>query len=735
MNITKDEDIEKVLDFIDSASSLAFDIETTGLNPRKDKIIGFAIANEATAFYVSHLAWDGEKLVELVSKKTCVEILRRLISKKLITFNGSFDVRFAYYYFGIDLINSIDFEVMLAKHTLDEAPPFGLKELASREFGADAKAEQEAMKASIKVNGGSAKEFYKADNELMAKYGKQDGILTAKLKLEYEQRLKVEDLYKFFYEDEVMPLYREVTIPMELHGIPLDLALLKKTQEEINIEIDKLESELLEDLNPYLGTFEKKFLNNNYPPRPAGKFAQTLAEHLEVPLPKTATGAPSLAKKSLDKLPDWSLFKSWILGKSELDEGLVLLIQKKMHGDDKTFNLKSKDQLRYLFFSVLKEKPISFTSHGVPQADEKFLRSVINKYDFVPKLIEFNKLCKLEAAYMSRFLEAQEDGIFYAQFQQHRTTSGRYGGDLQQLPRAREEEDESSELVRYFNNKVRQFFIAGPGYKLVDADYNSLEVVVFADDAGDKALLDMIKNNEDFYSKVALQVYGLEGQYSADKKADNFLKKHQPKMRQDAKVYGLGIRYGMGDWKLSVTLNEDIKKCAGIIDKYFESFPKLKAKMDYYHKCVKTTGKVQSKAGRVRHLPEAKEIYEKYGDDILDVRNIYKKYGQDRVKVDEVKKIRKRYNNMLNNALNFPIQSLAFSIIARSSIKIARKLKQENIDGYICMNQHDELCVRIKKDKAEWFRPIMKHIMENTIRLDAPLTADPQIGDNYGEVK
>ena len=737
MNITRDEDLDELISFIESASSLSYDIETTGLNPRQGQIIGFGISDQAAAFYVSHLAWDGEKLVELVSKKACAEILRRLSSKALITFNGSFDTRFTYHYFGVNLIPQVYFDVMLAKHTTNEQGQFSLKGIAATEFGVSAKDEQAALKASIKANGGSPKEFYKADNGIMAKYCKQDCLLTYKLAKLFDERMMEEGTMNFFLK-EVMPLYREVTIPMELKGIHLNLPLLEKTRAEINIEIDKLEEELKAAMKPMLGEFERRYLNANYPELKAGGFAKKLAEILEIKLPLTPSGAPSLAKKNIEALPKWSLFRKWMQdkeGKIKLEPALVLEVQTALHGGGDIFNLKSKDQLRYIFFSVLKEKPVSFTDKGVPSVDQKFLLSVEHKYDFTHTLIEFNKLCKLESTYMARFLERQEDGVYYAQFQQHRTTSGRYGGDLQQLPRAREEDDESSELVRHFNNKVRSFFIAGPGWKLVDADYNSLEVVVFADDAGDKALLDMIKNNEDFYSKVAIQVHGLEQEYSADKSAPNFLKKQQPKLRQDAKVYGLGIRYGMGDWKLSVTLKEDIGKCAGIIDKYFANFPKLKSKMDYYLNEVKTKGYVKSKAGRIRHLPDAKKIFEEHGDSILDVRNILKKYGDNKAKVDEVKKIRRRYNNMLNNALNYPIQSLAASIVNQSAIALSRRMREEGLKAYICLNVHDELAVRAPKAEVPRVVLLMKAIMENTIKLDAPLTADPQVGDNYGEVK
>jgi DNA polymerase I-like protein with 3'-5' exonuclease and polymerase domains len=721
--------------FIADNQRLSFDIETTGLNPRKDAIIGFSIGNATDAVYIAHLAWDGEKLVELVPKSDCVLLLRSLLGRRLITWNGSFDFRFIYHYFGIELWHAMETDAMLAKHTVQEEGPFDLKGSAASLLGTSARQEQVELTMSLKAAGAGPKEFYKADLSVLAKYGKQDAILTYKLADHFLAQIKAEGLEKFFFEDEVMPLYREVTIPMELRGIPVNVEAMQAAHAEISIELAKRETQVLESMKPHLGAFMRRFLNSQYPPSPRGKFAQELAKILEVKLPLTSSGKLSLSKAGLEQLPYNDLFRAFIEGRGELPDSLVLRVQKALHGEEPRLNLYSKDQLRYVFFTIFREQPTSFTDKGVPKVDENFLESIKSKYEFVPQLLAFNKLSKIKSTYIERFLEAQEDGIFYPSFQQHRTTSGRYGGDLQQLPKILGPEDEPDETVRYFNNMVRGFFIAGPGQKLIDADYSSLEVVVFADDAGDESLLNMIKQDLDFYSVVAIEVHGLQDQFSADKKASNFLKKHAPHLRQAAKVFGLGIRYGMGDWKLSKTLNIEQDEAKQIIERYFAAYPKLREKMEFYATQAKTLGYVESKAGRRRHLPEAKSIYEQYGDEILDSLVLWKKYHHSKGLYESMKRIRRKFNNILNNALNFPIQSLAASIVSQSSIALARAMRARGLKAYICMNVHDEICIRAPESEVEVIKPLMKQIMENTIKLNAPLTADPQVGDNYGEVK
>ena len=97
--------------------------------------------------------------------------------------------------------------------------------------------EQIELKDSIKNNGGSVTkesfEIYKADLDILSKYASADTDLTLRICNLYLSKLKEEGLEKFFFEDEVMPIYREVTLPMEMLGVDLDMDLLNK----INVEI------------------------------------------------------------------------------------------------------------------------------------------------------------------------------------------------------------------------------------------------------------------------------------------------------------------------------------------------------------------------------------------------------------------------------------------------------------------------------------------------------------------
>ncbi len=133
-----------------------------------------------------------------------------------------------------------------------------------------------------------------------------------------------------------------------------------------------------------------------------------------------------------------------------------------------------------------------------------------NKYKWASLLRDYNKLNKIKGTYIDRILDNQENGIFYPSFQQHKTVSGRYGSDLQQLPRPLEE-NQASEVVRKYNNEIRKLFIAGENYVFIDSDYESLEPHVFAHVSGDERLKDIFRSGCDFYSTIAIATEKLDG--------------------------------------------------------------------------------------------------------------------------------------------------------------------------------------------------------------------------------
>lgn len=746
--------LNSLLDHLDTCEEIAYDTETTGLNVRKDRIIGFSVCGQAgISHYIPLFVWNSstQKLDPVPGTSSFVSpIMNILMRKKLIMHNASFDIRVTKNSLGFDLIQALHCDTVLAKHTLEEDGIFGLKETAIQyqyELGLDdqdkANQEQIELKNNVILNGGKwkkgNKEMYKADLSVMGYYCNADVDITFRLYHLLKTKLHDQSLHNFFYNTEVMPLCKYVTIPMEDKGLFLDIPLLKSSKISIELALIKLEKEIVDLISqtPTGQSFISDLLNTNYTVKRTGNYAQAICAYYKIHLPRLKSGKFSINEKSLNSVVNLGNHSSngldYLLGTLvELPEDEILNIQKilmrKDTGSDSLFNISSKQQLGKLVFEYMGIKPLSVTDKGNAQINDTMIDSLItdHKIAWAFSLREYNKLSKIQSSYIDRFLDGQEEGKFYPTFKQFGTTSGRYSSDLQQLPRPKDEDSGLSPLMLEYINKVREFIISGPNYMFIDDDYESLEPRCFSDDASDEALIEIFTKNRDMYSVVAIMSENITDA-SADKDADNFLKKIYPNKRQAAKSYALGIRYGLKAYKLSKTLNITEEEAETIIKNYFKAFPKLKAKMDEYIKTAKKTGIIKSKLGRVRHLPRLKEIYSTYGDDVLDFRKLRQVSKKTRTSVEDLKRIRKEYNNLLNNALNFPIQALASSIVNQAAVAMSKKFIDQKLDAWISLNIHDQLVVSCGLKDIEVCKVIVQDCMENTNTLSMPLIAKPEV--------
>ena len=743
---------------ITESTMIAYDIETNSLNPRTGKIIGFSVSgNIGIGYYFPTKIWDIEKeeLVDLyIDDKKCDDLAVKLISmlkgKNLVMHNGSFDIRFTKCYYDIDLREDLYCDTMLLRHTLKEDGPFGLKDIAIElqhelELDAEKEANEEQilMKENIKKNGGSTSkdnyELFKADMDLLGRYAAADTDLTLRVMTHYLPILKEQELWDFFFVDEVMPLYKDVTISMEEGGTLLDMELLNQLKKDITEDMTKLEEEIIQNLTDKVEVQDwvvnraiKKF-----PPSRRGTYAQKLLEMSEqTHLPKNDNGKYLVSAKAVEMITDPKIKEFFETGIDfYLDQSKAIAVSLQLLKEDEgaLINISSKQQMGQICFEHLGIKPISQTRKGNDQFNDDLIEVLAKDHPWAAKLRDHNKLTKIKSSYIDRFIDGSEDGRYYWYFKQHGTTSGRFSSDCQQLPRILEP-GEVSDLVLKYNNIVRSFLIAEPNRKFIICDQSSLEPRVFASVSGDPNLINVFIENEDLYSRVAIQAFKLRGM-SAKKSDENYVKNVRPELRQRAKSIALAIPYGAGAWQIGQTLNIPIPQAQSLIDGYLEGFPELARWMSDTNLRAQSIGQIKSKTGRIRHLDRVAQIYGHFEDNLMDPRTFgqMKKMMKSPDQLQKLIQLRMEYKNGLNNAKNFQIQSLAASIMNRSAIRIHKEFKKHNLDARIMLQIHDEFVINTSEKHAEHAAKIVKKCMETTVQIETGLVAEPNITDNFGE--
>lgn len=719
---------------------LVVDTETDSVIEKKAKLYGIALCmDDHEAFYIpirdkyTKVMWSDEQ--ESVIAAFVLDLCSK---KKVIGHNIIYDALVLESNWHFDITPFIYSDTILQKHILDEERPFGLKEVASQYLGSWATKAQDALYDNIVLNGGSTTkdnlQMFKADTDVLGEYSCWDVLLTMKLFNIFEPRIIKEDLYNLFYIDEIMPLYKEVTIPMKQKGFPIDVEYFTTLNEEISIVINDLEKQVRNKIEPLVSVYVKQKLDDNYPVKRKGLFPKYYANAIGCLLPIDKNGKVTLSQKEIDKhitkdIPEHKEFMQWLKGEeNNLQAKAIVTAQmawwkQNNPEDDNVFNLKSNNDLKYLFFSLLRETPLSETDSGQPQVDDDFLESLKHKHEFVSLLVDYKKLMKLKSTYIEGVLDRHIDGVIYSDLLQFGTTSGRYASrnpNLQNLPATKEDDSGLSPIVIKYVNTIRQGFIAPKGYKLIDADQSALEPRCFASVSGDENLQKIFLNNEDMYSSIAIRSFKVQG-CSPFKKDDNYLGKLKPDLRKQIKTYALAVAYGAGAGRIANLLNIEKHEAEKLINDYLEAYPKLKEYIDNCHWNVKSKGFIKTRFGRIRHLPRVKSLYDEHGIKLLQWKYVNQR-NLDAQKYE--------FKNGLNNSTNFPIQGLAAHIMNRSAININREFKKNNVDGYVALQVHDQLICIVNQNHLDVASSIVQHQMENSVKIEIPLIAEPKIASN-----
>lgn len=689
------DELAPLIQYIKDNDFIAFDTETTGVD-KESKIIGFSFSSDInTGYYVILSYWDTTqvKLIDLPIKDKAKEIITLLLNKNLIMHNAVFDCWMVNNNYGIDLMPYLHTDTMILAHVLDENRHNGLKELGVSIFGEDANAEQRAMKESVHKNGGVLTkdnyELYKADADLMAKYGAKDAILTIKLFYLFVEQLYEQKLDKFFYEDESMPLLKGPTYELNTTGLKVDLERLEKLK-------GTLESECMENLSFIHKETEKYTVDQfkKFNPNSGNQLSWLLYFKLSNEFNILTDTGKEICKFLGLKIPYTFKAKREFLSLLTESKGRVY--------SEAEFNKKTGKMGRP---KVIGE-PWKYIS-----TDAGSLKFLAPKYKWVEKLLELNKAKKLLSTYVIGIQERLKYGIIRPSFLQHGTTSGRYSSknpNFQNLPRD--------------DKRIKACIVSRPGKIFVGADYSQLEPRVFASMSQDATLMASFAKGEDFYSVIGAPIFDKRGLSLVKNDTDSFAKKF-PHLRDKSKVVALATPYGRTAAFMASSMNVKREEAQEIMDKYFEAYPKVELMMLDSHEIAKKDGIVYNLFGRPRRIPEAKNIKKIYGS----VSHSELPYEA---------------RTLLNLAMNHRIQSTGASIMNRAAIafhQMCKDLAKDNslwLDVKIVMQVHDELIVEGPESLGEDIVVVLKEAMEHTVELPGvELLAEPKIANNIADLK
>ena len=349
------------------------------------------------------------------------------------------------------------------------------------------------------------------------------------------------------------------------------------------------------------------------------------------------------------------------------------------------FNLNSPKQLGEALFEKLGLPGGKKTKTGW-STNAAVLEELADDYPIVADILEYRTVSKLKSTYCDGLIKViAEDGRIHSTLNQTETRTGRISSsepNLQNIP-----------VRKPIGSELRKFFVAKPGYTLVDADYSQIELRVLASVANDENMIAAFQSGEDIHAITASQVFGVPLDYVT------------PLMRSNAKAVNFGIVYGIGAFSLSKQLGITRKEADNYIKGYLHNFSGVDAYMHNVVEQAKKDGYVKTLYERRRYLPEL----------TASNRNL-RAFGE-RV------------------AMNMPIQGTAADIIKIAMIKVYNRLAMENLDAKLIMQVHDELIVECEESIADKVLDIVTFEMEHAVALAVDMQVDAHIGKTWYETK
>jgi DNA polymerase-1 len=230
-------DLDGLVSRLSSASSFAFDTETTGLNPLTAQIVGISLAlKPQQAYYIP----VGHTVLDAVTQLPLEQVIEKLrpifedpkISK--IAHNAKFDMM-VLSECGI-AVSGLTTDTMIAAHLLGEKA-IGLKSLAFSKLGIE-------MTPIDTLIGKGAKQISMAQVNIKqaADYAAADADMTLRLSLAFDQELEQQGLMKLFKEVE-MPLV-PVLLIMERNGVAVDTDMLHEMSRSLGEQVSGLEKKI-----------------------------------------------------------------------------------------------------------------------------------------------------------------------------------------------------------------------------------------------------------------------------------------------------------------------------------------------------------------------------------------------------------------------------------------------------------------------------------------------------------
>jgi DNA polymerase-1 len=369
----------------------------------------------------------------------------------------------------------------------------------------------------------------------------------------------------------------------------------------------------------------------------------------------------------------------------DLAERMLAMEQEAYALAGQPFNMGSPKQIGEILFGRLGLPVKKKTATGAPSTDEEVLQELAADYPLPARILEHRGLSKLKSTYTDKLPQMVNPatGRVHTHYAQAVAVTGRLSSNepnLQNIPIRTAE-----------GRRVREAFIAPPGWRIVSADYSQIELRIMAHISGDPGMTRAFAEGQDIHRATASEVFGVPpAEVSSEQ-------------RRYAKTINFGLIYGMGAFGLAQSLGIEQKAARDYIDRYFARFAGVRRYMEETKTRAAELGYVETVFGRRLYLPEIRG------------GNGPRRAGAER------------------QAINAPMQGTAADLIKLAMIAVQEALDRQGLASRMIMQVHDELVLEVPEAELDWARAEVPRLMAGVAALSVPLLAEVGVGLNWDQ--
>lgn len=381
------------------------------------------------------------------------------------------------------------------------------------------------------------------------------------------------------------------------------------------------------------------------------------------------------------------------------------------------FPLTNTNTKRELLFGSVKDggqglKPLAKTPTGQPKLDAKTLVHYAEENELARLFLYYNDVFKKKNDFVDKFRNPEYliQGRIHTTFKQHGTATGRLSSaepNLQQVP-ARSKEGGEEGLA----TKIRQVFTASPGYSLVVADYDQIELRCIAHLSKDKEMVRLFAEERDIHSEAAAAVFGIP------------LDKVTSDMRSLGKTINFGVGYGASPGRLAKETGRPLEEAKTFIDRYYQQFSRLQPwKQEIIMEAVRNGDR------------SSPSVYPPY----VEIPPFKRRRREPSLFSDSEFEVGRAQRQLVNAV----VQGFASSIMKMAMIDLHRLLTVDHahLGGRMLITVHDEILVEAPDKHVEEVYEIVISSMSGVtwegrpILGRVPLVASGAIGPNWADAK